>query len=474
LPEHAKKYFKEIIDGNNIYSFHKILIYFYLGRYRRRCSNYPDFVNFLYEVLDFYNFPSEIKKERQDRLRNIYKRIRQMSYLFLDSQYGPVPVNFNLSTIILNFSDYIPHIFKDYNDPIIQTLDSFENLLSTNVYHSAESIRELGFHENKIEKNIDNYKEINELKKITKLKKFFDEDERFRPEHRSWEDDVPILHGLLEFPSFPPVKDAFLNYFSCDREVEWNMKYGKSMCKLTFQADPRSHQLAINLSFKQESEISRNIKIVAKFLNDIIDTSEGLKNEEKLRQLNINIRNFVVDNALQRTYQGLLLSIIKYITNDNLYFEFKEDSIFPLTVVPIRGSKNAAKKIGERYKEVESIANTEMLDRSRLHELKILERALIELEHRSGLLLSLSPLLVYDEKRDPFVEIDGFCFGIKNEKFGVLLVEAKDTKKGSQNKAGKDLAEKFERLKFKTSEKPRIRYIKDGAYCYLPVDGKSL
>lgn len=470
LPQKARNYFKGILEENSTYDFHKILVYFYLGRYRKYRSDVPNFIDFLYEVMNFYIFDLEDQEERQKNLRNIFRRVRQISYLFLDSHYGPVPVNFDLSTIFLNLPDYVPSLFKGYDSPIIRTLNSFENLLSTNVYHSAESIRELGIHGTKIELKLDNFKEKHRLT-IPNLKDLLTkEEDLFRPIHTSWGDTL-VIHGLLEIPPFTPFNDTFLNNLSYDKEAEWNNKYGESLCQLTFQSAPRLNQLAINLSFKLNSTIQTNVKIIAKFLRDMINLSETIKNDERIKQL--DFRDFVIDRALQKTYQDLLISIIKYITQDDLYFEFKIDNIARVSIVPIRGSKNAVKKLEKICENIGNIMDREKVDPARSHELQTLKGALLKLEHRSELLLSLSRILIYDEKRDHLTELDGFGLGIKNGKLGVLLVEAKDTKRGSGSKSENDLRDKFEKLKFKTSKRPEIQQIGKGSYCYLAIDGKE-
>ena len=452
-----KDHFKNILEKEEIYSFHKILTYFHIERYRRYTSNAPKFVDFLHEIISFYIFESEKHGEKQKNLKNIFRRIRQMSYLFLDSQYTPVPLYFNLSTIFLNLPDYLTVLFKERDSSIIRTLDSFESFLSINTYHSADSVRAVGAHVKRIEQMIDKHKEEKELTKITRLHKYLMKDYgKFQPEHKDWGGALNI-HVLFEIPPFTPLISAYKKHISYDIEKNWNNKYGTRSCQLTFQPGPTSEHMAITLSFFPKSQIPANVRIIGNFLKDMINLNNNLKSKNKKY-------NFFIDSIFQKPYRELSLSTFEYVTDEKLSFEFKDDSPAWISMLPVKGSKKAADIIKDISKDVAST-------KSRVHELKTLQNSLYDLKHRSELLLSLSQILVYDHEREHLTDIDGFGLGFKNGNLGVLLVEAKDQKQRSQSASKNQLEETLEKLNFKTSETPDIVPIEGGAYCYLTIDG---
>ena len=452
-----KDHFKNILEKEEIYSFHKILTYFHIERYRRYTPNAPKFVDFLHEIINFYIFESENHGEKQKNLKNIFRRIRQMSYLFLDSQYTPVPLYFNLSTIFLNLPDYLTVLFKERDSSIIRTLDSFESFLSINTYHSADSVRAVGAHVKRIEQMIDKHKEEKELTKITRLHKYLMKDYgKFQPEHKDWGGALNI-HVLFEIPPFTPLISAYKKHISYDIEKNWNNKYGTRSCQLTFQPGPTSEHMAITLSFFPKSQIPANVRIIGNFLKDMINLNNNLKSKNKEYDL-------FIDSIFQKPYRELLLSIFEYITNETLSFELKNDSPVWISALPVKGSKKAANMIKDISKGVDST-------KSRVHELKTLQNSLYDLKHRSELLLSLSQILVYGHERKHLTDIDGFGLGFKNGNLGVLLVEAKDQKQRSQSASKNQLEETLEKLNFKTSETPDIVPIEGGAYCYLTIDG---
>lgn len=463
LPQTKRKYFKEILEKEDIYSFHKVLISFQLERYRRHKFNTAHFIDFLQSIIDFYLFDSKDHKQSQKNYKMLFQKIRQISYLFLDFQYGPIPVDFDLGAIFFNLQDYIPVLFKEPDSPIIRALDSFENLLSINMYHSADSIRELGGHVKQVERILGENKELWQLNKITGLKRYLKNGlKTFQSFHKDWRNSFSI-HILFELP-LPLFISIFKKHLTFNIEESWNKKYGARTCQLTFQAAPKSLQIAINLSFYRESKTHTNVCIIRNFLKDIINLNDKIKSEIKSEPAP-KYYSLTIDWIFQKPYQELVISILRYITHGNLHFEFKHDNITGSQMLSIKGSTTAANKIKEIYKNLES-------SNPRFSELETLQQTLVNLNYRSELLLPLSRILVYDNERKPLTDIDGFGLGVKNGTLGVLLVEAKHQKKGSISSSKNHLEATLEKLKFKTSKTPHIFETKGGAYCYLKIDGK--
>lgn len=80
--ERIREYFKVIVDMEDIYSLHKVLISFHLERYRRHKLNRGNLIGLLQEVIEFYLFEDQNHRERRRNLRMLYHKIRQISYLF--------------------------------------------------------------------------------------------------------------------------------------------------------------------------------------------------------------------------------------------------------------------------------------------------------------------------------------------------------------------------------------------------------
>ncbi len=456
----VRKYFINILDKEYIYAFHFALAHFFIERCRRYKSEIPDFIDFLHEVISFYYFNNNQHLEKQRRMKEIYRRVRKISYLYLDSIYCPVPVNFDLSAIFFNLSYYVPRLFKELTSPINRTLDSFENFLSFNTYHSANSIREIGYHSSQVIRMLEKDNRDNEFNKITYLYKYLHEYNKFHPKRKEWGDSINI-HMLFEL-NYSPLRKVFLKYLSFDTEEKWSNKYDKNSCMLTFQPGYNPKHTAITLSFLPKSKINKTIKIIAQFLRDIIKLESNIKKGPGKFRFYIHR----IDDTFQQPYRELTFSILKYITEEEFYFEFKRDreNILGFDMFSTIGAKNAADKL-------KSLNRNSDLTGSRLYEIKALCNSLLKLPHPSPLLVSLSQILVYDSSGKQLTDLDGFALGVKNRELGILLVEAKDQQRGGRGASKRHIENTIDKLKFKTTHTPRITEIAGGAYCYLIIDG---
>jgi len=448
--------FEKICDEENIYAFHRILTCFFLERYKNNSRN-SRYIDTFQKIIRGYIEPSN-----QKNLKKIFRRVRQLSYIFLDSQYAPCPFSLNLSNLYINISDYVNDLFKEDNSLINRTLNSLEDLLSMDVYLSAASIRELGAHARKIEDNLEGKRE-----ELGDAKAFFDylKSKSFPPDIIEWRDSLN-LYFLLDISRYPQLLETF-NENSREFERNWT-KRAKNSCLLTFQPGSNQKHLAFTLSFLPESQIQKNMKIIGEFLSDTIKLNFKIK--EQIKNTNSYDKEWI-DNIFQRPYQELITSILKYITNQKIFVTFKNTNRQERYILPTENVKLALEEI---EREIEKID-----DDSRKHELETLKNALQDLSEESphnskgsNIILSLSRMLVSNDERE-LAEFDGFGFDFVEDKLKILLVEGKKQRKGSSGACKKQLERAFNDLKFKTSEdlKEKIRPIEGGAYCNITIDG---
>jgi hypothetical protein len=97
--ERIKHYFEEIVEKESIYEFHRVLSFFYLSKYK---ESDPDLIEYLIKVFEYncigsqvidkfdeYAESDKIAFERaRINLKQIFGKVRQISYLYLDSKYG--------------------------------------------------------------------------------------------------------------------------------------------------------------------------------------------------------------------------------------------------------------------------------------------------------------------------------------------------------------------------------------------------
>lgn len=221
LPEdqQIRNYFDKICREENIYTFHKILICFFLERYKRD-SNKSSLIDILQKSINYYEFGND---EKWEKLKNIFQTIRKLSFVFLDLQYAPCPFYVDLANVLSNIPVYLEELFfkVGYESPIYGTLESLDDLLSKNVYLSAESNREFAWHSKEIENKIENDKKrliSNELYNYLK------EYTNFKPKDIKW-GSSPNLHILFDVNGNNQLFDV-LKRESQELEKKWGEKRG--------------------------------------------------------------------------------------------------------------------------------------------------------------------------------------------------------------------------------------------------------
>ena len=103
--------FVEVVETERLEDVHKFIILFLLRRYTKYkfdLKNGTNLIDFLECLIGKYLF-SENKKIL--KLKRFYNLIRQLSYLFLDSQNSFLPLNFSLNSLLFNFDDYVEDLF---------------------------------------------------------------------------------------------------------------------------------------------------------------------------------------------------------------------------------------------------------------------------------------------------------------------------------------------------------------------------
>ena len=461
LRSKEKQFFNKVLTNEDIYSVHKILISFHLGRYHR-FNDYDTrstkFAEFLQEILNFYLFSPDDENlaNRRYKLKSAFRRIRQISYLFLDSQYAPFPVNFDISKIFLNLDDYYIDIFLEPESQIIKTLASFDDLLSIGLYHSPQSISELGKHSIRIQAKLDE----KNFSRYSMIQKYLIESDEFEPIKIT--DDDYTLQILFDLSMDPILKDNFKLQLSFEEEEKWNRLFGKSNCLTTFQSSPNINQFVINLRIFQNSPQEKNMTILGHFLKNFVEFHFNLISSTKHRKDSVN-------RVFNHPSKELLFEILKYITQPELYFEFKDTFNPEFHVIPVSGSKSAPTKI-------ESIFKNMIISDSRKTELNALKGTLNHINHRGKLLVSLSPILVYDKEREILTDLDGFALGFLNEELKILLIEAKNQRRRRISTCKDQLQNTLNKLDLKTSASKDIIELPEYncVFSYFGINGNFL
>ena len=484
LSKKMDQYFLKCINDEDIYSMHKVLSYFYLSTYKHKMN--PNWINLLQKVLESYIFPD---KNKLLKMVNIFKRIRQLSYLFLDTQYSPFPLEFDLSKLYINLQDYIPDLFEKDRSQIIRTLDSFEDFLSINMYHSDKTLREFGYITRIIEKRINQ----SHITNTSDLYEFLYNDMNFEYESYNWR-KYPLFHILFDLSQFKNKQDLIIESF----KSKWNFANEENLSKkigdmnpITFHSSQPSNHYSITLSFNQDV-FNDNISKIAILVKYLINLSYDIKGDifEKLEQamenytedLEVNEQRYKdyitdymrlvddhIDEIFQEPYQELLITILTYLNND---YSYRFTNNYEKTVIPLRGFDD----IEQTKTYIELVQSQINEDDPRNHELETLKSTINQIgSDINPYLLSLSPILVYDLEQE-HTDLDGFALGYEDYAIKILVMEAKDMVNG-HNIAKTKLTKIFKEKKLFNSNKiPKIKLIDEkisrGAYYQLILPTK--
>lgn len=136
LGDHRREWLSRILEGR-VYEAHKVLAYLRLCHLNdEKRLGFKDSVERWWKMLDLYNFDQEQHSHRYGRLKEIFRRIRLVAFLGLDSLYTPTPVNLNLSQILTDRQQLARYIL-----PIGLQEQEELNILSSLIYDTIYSSR---------------------------------------------------------------------------------------------------------------------------------------------------------------------------------------------------------------------------------------------------------------------------------------------------------------------------------------------
>jgi hypothetical protein len=126
--------YSELIDNCfTKYDFYKIKYLITLNYLHK--INQSDFIKIFNTFID-----NSIEKDSPQigKLKKLYFRIRQLSFLFLDSSNSSFPVNLNIHKVLLNIEEY-EDLFNPNSNSFDSFLEHYENSLTKNLYISPDS-----------------------------------------------------------------------------------------------------------------------------------------------------------------------------------------------------------------------------------------------------------------------------------------------------------------------------------------------
>lgn len=438
--------FVEVVETERLEDVHKFIILFLLRRYTKYkfdLKNGTNLIDFLECLIGKYLF-SENKKIL--KLKRFYNLIRQLSYLFLDSQNSFLPLNFSLNSLLFNFDDYVEDLF-DANSYLRYTLNSLDQLLNHDLYYSKIAMTEFALHSN----DFYNLIKPNGVKNLQSI--FEGHDLRFDPSKID-KYSKKSIHLFFEYSMF---NQNFNIKFGMDLERNWGKYFGNT-CVFIIEKNRKFHFITMTLVFKGGNKYNhilataklmyKIIGLKSRFYSSIqkfsVNDDENLSNDLNL----IKIFNESIDVMFGGAFERLFLVILNLaLKDDEYYFKFDEDydcvKVF---------SVHKYNTVNSEFDKLRSSKEYDLLDSSVKYEINVVKEFSEEYisNAQSKALVSPCSLKLYSIKNNNVkLEIDGAIISFKNKKVHIHLIEAKDKLNGKTD-SKKDLSNKINKLNLAT------------------------
>lgn len=482
--ETIQNYFEEIVEKESIYEFHKVLSFFYLSKYKEKCKEYnSDLIEYLIKILEYncigphvidkfevYDESSKIGfRAARNHFKQIFSKIRQISYLYLDSKYGPTPYNFELETVLINLPEYVNNLFVDSDSYIAQSINDFDKLLSATIYLSEDSLQAHGIHVRKTFDHIKAQCSDGTIYNSDQLLEFLKESNNFQYRNNcldlldtNTKIKFSINIDLTNVSGYVTKKHdgLFSDIFNFNYENSLSKKYGIKECLVSVEPSIKQDNFNISFSFYKNCTMAKRLEILGELMKDLIKLEKLMHKEEGYQ-----VRGF------EKIYSKFILYALKQVCRNDCIFKFNNYDILELPCIGNFSSTQISKELMGFLDESPIISN------SRKHELRSLGKALQEICHDGPIIVCPNQIKVLDRKRDELTDIDGIGFGYKDKRLYILIVEAKKQKIGAAGDATKQLLLNVNgKLRIncnsiKLDEKD-IKTTYKNAYCYMLINGE--
>ncbi|MEK3885313.1 hypothetical protein [Paenibacillus sp. PL2-23] len=456
------KLFNKNYKTYGVYDTHLLIGLFLLKRYRRNGGN-EDFISFPESLLKSYITQDEDNPPGLKRLFELYRSIRTLSFLILDSLYSPVPFSLDISSILLDFEN----VFEDIlirSSQLRLALKNLETVLQDTVYLHPNALlasqrlgERIASDFNDVDRSWNRVSVVRDLlepiSNDNKVMEIFNGNRR-QYTQPDWDLDrvlqVDVVIDSMDRESFN------IDLVKWENDLRNNI--GKAACRVGVQIDPSFSLLRIAFGL--------NVRIHSRVA--LVKSLSILNQVSKIRKFNNQTFQLKDFENKERIYRFVLKNV------------FGPKSLFKLDWISDPGGEGPF--FFQRGRVNTEVQIKRYIDRvrgnissDRLHELELSKKVVLELNHRGPIFVYVgSTELKYDPKNpNNDAEFDGvFFLPQKNpEDFFMVVVEAKNQSNGHTT-AKKQLSKRLNDL---ILEFPYLRYSifeirNEGAYAKVGLN----
>jgi len=457
LPKEDVWYFDHVISNFDTHRVNYIIAIFLLNRYRRR-KNGNEIVDFCLSIIRSY-IQSDFSGQNENifNLWRLYKNIRRLTYLALDTHYTPVPFSLDLSSIFLNLEYYLTEIFIE-DSQFQNTLSRLESVMRDSVYLSPESLLNHSYVSGKIFEEINNNQDIvTNVASMWNVLSSNNAKDLFNTTSNSFVDDyIGKNYGLI-----------FINYnvygvsknilpdpqFWVDRSQS---KVGARYCKFGAELDPKKENLNIAAGIKPNLLPRTSWEKTLHVCKQLIDLDISV-----YKQTNIS-------EVLKKSNgKSILRVLLPNAFGYDKYIRIHEPlGLYYSPVLCGYGSTKMSNIVDEHIKTYEINEN---IDTYTLNEISVLKDTLQSYTYRGCLILFYGSTIISNDSQE-LAEFDGIVFLISRNisQPTLLVIEAKNQSSGN-TVSERELNKKINNLNL-TNNMVRMNYIGNkGAFAEITL-----
>lgn len=432
LPKSDRKRFEQVVLEYDLYHANYYLAFFLLNRYRRREHGH-EIVTFCQSILRSYIVDRDSNRDQSlAALWRLYRSIRRVTYLALDSHYAPVPFSLDLTSIFFSIEHYLSDVFLE-DSTFQDALGRLEGVMRDTVYLGPVTLLN---HARVSHEILDRLQSApGSESTVTQLWRLLD------PRGSEGTFQTPT-----DLAPLPAARDVLQLAYELDPAValrvlpdpmQWETDarraVGLRSCLFGAEFDPGKRHLKVAAALTPDLESSLEWKAGLRVCKQVVDFDLGLQVETELP-------------AAQQYRNGLaMLRFLLPIALGRQY-EYRIRALPVVTVSPLVWNYGSTKVSGfvEDYREW--AADNSFLDADGLNEVAMLRDALRKIDYRGALIAFAGQTEVLQDS-GPLAEFDGLVVLLSRQSEGVtlIIVEAKNTL-GGHTQSEAQLRDQFMRL----------------------------
>lgn len=448
----VRAFARKVIVDEKLFSTHMAIAFFILARIR---GGYFEAISSCEEIGKAHIIMPEKGVERLRKLKMISAKIRALAILYLDSNYGYVPLTFDLNQIIFDFEKHSEEIFIRNDSEILRSIMTFNGLLTENFYMAPEVLYCHGKQAEWCNQQMKAHLEKPTTEKIYQL--FKDSSVVYL---KNWNHNE--AHNFrLWIDSQRSISSVIRQYKENSLEKEWNSKLPSTRCACTVEKSPRENILAINIAIYKTTNKEAFPRLFSQLIGRLFVLQKDYMGKIKLK------KSIVTRGHFAPACKEMMLNVLHFLWGKNLIFSPTENFHSREMWFMESGSTKSSLTIDEYKDRLEERG----FPADRLHELEALSKTLRSINHRGTVLVTTSQIVVRRcEDYSDVTDLDGVVILADSRELSLVLVEAKKLKKQPVAEAVKRIKSTLKAMGFEDGDQPEIHELKKmGAYTVITL-----